>query len=948
MTSTISRPANGQHTRDGRPDPHGNAQGGRGLRVPERHDLRMPAIDKIRPPRPSVPLLERPRVTELIAAATARHRVTLVCGPSGAGKTVACAAWAAAAQARRVGWVSLDYGDRWPLRLWGHVRLALAGIVPGEIARELPDPEDEAFALRLARAAERLNDPVTLVVDDISELAGASVLTGVDQLIRHAPPALRLILSGRHPAGLAVAKLRVSGELAEIGASDLACTPEEAEAYFRLAGLDLSDAQRDELLARTQGWITGLRLAAMRAGPGKPATSVTRITGDEPTVADYLWDEVLASLPPDSRLFLLRTSVADAICGDLADALTGGSSGGAILDQLSRENMMIRPADAEFARTDRTEYCYHPMLIDMLRARLRRELPGESVRLTRRAARWLAARGRHAQAIRTAARAGDWDFAGRVLADAGPELLVPEPAADLEPVLASFPSSRFSGDPAVAGALAAAGLRTGDTCTAALHLDNAQQALARCGQAQRQRIRTWLQALRLMSAADPALVEQSRGIAVQAEHAASDAPAHQGVGLLWTALGVAELVSMDAANARQSLAAARRHLHDARPEFADRARGWLALAEALYGNMIGASELTAPAGNGAVAGQDQLGARLTSLAAAHVHLARDEPAAARAALDRCDPDEPAASPDPVAGAVMSLFAAAARTQLAIATGDLASARCVLTRLRYRCLRAGDLGGRPSGTPRTADPAGAPSYPRAGLGQLTTAMLDEFLAPLEADIAARDGDLSGARLTLTQAEQDRQPTGGMRLARARLLLAQGDCEAAIAAIGPVLTDAPEVTLNERIAALVTAAIAARRLGHADQAADWLTLAVTLAEPHGICRPFLDGGAAARSALTVLIRPTSHAAAFTARILQRFEVAPAPGGISTQTAVATVPLTSSELAVLRFLPSHMTNQEIAEALFLSINTVKTHLRSVYRKLGVTTRRQAIACGGKLGLL
>jgi LuxR family transcriptional regulator, maltose regulon positive regulatory protein len=923
MTSTISRPANGQHTRDGRPDQHGEAQGGRGLRLPERHDLRMPAIDKIRPPRPSVPLLERPRVTELIAAATARHRVTLVCGPSGAGKTVACAAWATSAQARRVGWVSLDYGDRWPLRLWGHVRLALAGTVPGEIARELPDPEDEAFALRLARAAERLNDPVTLVVDDISELAGASVLTGVDQLIRHAPPALRLILSGRHPAGLAVAKLRVSGELAEIGASDLACTPEEAEAYFRLAGMDLSDAQRDELLARTQGWITGLRLAAMRGGPGRLATSVTRITGDEPTVADYLWDEVLASLPPDSRLFLLRTSVADAICGDLADALTGGSSGGAILDQLSRENMMIRPADAEFARTDRTEYCYHPMLIDMLRARLRRELPGESVRLTRRAARWLAARGRHAQAIRTAARAGDWDFAGRVLADAGPELLVPEPAADLEPVLASFPSSRFSGDPAVAGALAAAGLRTGDTCTAALHLDNAQQALGRCGQAQRQRIRTWLQALRLMSAADPGLVEQSRGIAVQAEHAASDAPAHQGVGLLWTALGVAELVSMDAANARQSLAAAGRHLRDARPEFADRARGWLALAEAIYGNMVDASELTAPAGNGGADGQDPLAARLTSLAAAHVHLARDELAVARAALDRCEPDEPTASPDPVAGAVMSLFAAAVRTQLAIASGDLAAARCVLTRLRYRFLRA-------------------------GLGQLTTATLDELLAPLEADIAARDSDLSGARLILTQAEQDRRPTDGMRLAQARLLLAQGDCEAAIAAIGPVLTDAPEVTLNDRIRALVTAAIAARRLGHADQAADWLTLAVTLAEPHGICRPFLDGGGAARSALTVLIRPTSHAAAFTARILQRFEVAPGPGGTSTQTAVAAVPLTSSELAVLRFLPSHMTNQEIAEALFLSINTVKTHLRSVYRKLGVTTRRQAIACGGKLGLL
>ncbi len=154
-----------------------------------------------------------------------------------------------------------------------------------------------------------------------------------------------------------------------------------------------------------------------------------------------------------------------------------------------------------------------------------------------------------------------------------------------------------------------------------------------------------------------------------------------------------------------------------------------------------------------------------------------------------------------------------------------------------------------------------------------------------------------------------------------------------------------TLFEQVSALVTAAVAARRLGQTEPAADHLTCALALAEPHGLFRPFLDGGPAARSALTVLIRPLSDGAAFAARILQRFEAATAPPAGQQ---AASVPLTSSELAVLRFLPSHMTNQEIADALFLSINTVKTHLRSVYRKLGVATRRQAITRGGKLGLL
>ena len=529
------------------------------LLVGERRQSRLPGWDKTVMPRPSVPLLPRPRVTELIERASAKHRVTLVCGPSGAGKTIACANWAATAPAAdSVGWLSLDDGDRWPRQLWSNMRGSLASIpaLPDDIASDLPDPADNAFPLHLARLTLRLERPVTLVVDDVNQLAGAEVLAGFDQLIRHAPPTLRLVLVGRHPAGLQVARLRVGGELAEIGAADLACTPQETREYFRMLGHVLPDAERDELMKRTQGWMAGLRLAAMRVSPGKPAASAARITGAEPAVADYLWDEVLASLPMDRRLFMMRTSVADVICGDLAEALGGGDEGSVVLDQLSRENMMVgRCADAGQASHGGVEYRYHPMLLDMLRERLRRELPAEAARLTRRAARWLAARGRPAEAIRTAARAGDWDFAGRVLADAGPALLVPGPAAELEPVLASFPASRFAGDAAVAGALAAAGLRTGDLCAAALHLDNAEEALRQSPPVQRQRITTWLQALRLMTASgEPAeaggLVERSLAIAAQAERTASGAAEHQGLGLLWCAVGVAQFADLEIAASR--------------------------------------------------------------------------------------------------------------------------------------------------------------------------------------------------------------------------------------------------------------------------------------------------------------------------------------------------------------------------------------------------------------
>ena len=250
----------------------------------------------------------------------------------------------------------------------------------------------------------------------------------------------------------------------------------------------------------------------------------------------------------------------------------------------------------------------------------------------------------------------------------------------------------------------------------------------------------------------------------------------------------------------------------------------------------------------------------------------------------------------------------------------------------------------------------------------------MLATLEAEIATRDGDHSRARLALAQAAVASEPArrsaiprdgsikqdaparadevadGSLMLAQARLHLAQGDNHGALTVIAPCVDPAPDrrcdATLHDRVCAMVAAAVAARRLGQTELAADHLTSALVLAEPHGMYRPFLDGGAAARSALTVLIRPVSPTATFAAKILQRFELAPATW--SGQPGAASVPLTSSELAVLRFLPSHMTNQEIAEALFLSINTVKTHLRSVYRKLAVTTRRQAIARAGKLGML
>ena len=224
----------------------------------------------------------------------------------------------------------------------------------------------------------------------------------------------------------------------------------------------------------------------------------------------------------------------------------------------------------------------------------------------------------------------------------------------------------------------------------------------------------------------------------------------------------------------------------------------------------------------------------------------------------------------------------------------------------------------------------------------------MLTIAEGEVALRGGNTGRARAVLLLVEEGEHfDRADGRLLRGGLLIAEGDFKSALEAVEPCLDGAVDgVTLQEQISGLLIAAAAQRRLGSSDEAAGLLEQALELAEPDGAYRAFLDGGASVRSAMTVLIPPTSRHAGFAGRILERFDAqAPRPGGPAE---AVSVPLTDSERAVLRFLPSHMTNEEISQALFLSINTVKTHLRSAYRKLGVSSRREAIARGRRLGLL
>ncbi len=396
-------------------------------------------------------------------------------------------------------------------------------------------------------------------------------------------------------------------------------------------------------------------------------------------------------------------------------------------------------------------------------------------------------------------------------------------------------------------------------------------------------------------------------------------PVHRALGMLWLAIGLAALRDLDGQQARSALLHAGSQLAAGGLQFLrERARCWESVACALYGDLTAATRLCASVAEGPDGHDRELGPVL-ALAGAIVSMARDEPATATGQLDEADHDAEAARPagEPSIPVLSGLL----RTRLAVADGNLAGARGLVRWLA-------DAAAGPSGTP--------------GQG------VAQAIAVLDAEISLTAGEPERARATLAGLAGARAAVGwsaATTICQARFQIAVEDDKAALHLINPLLADpVGTCSVADRISALLAGAVAHRRLGQASEAAELVEEALALAEPDDACGPFVAAGPAVRSALTVLISPTSRCAAFAGRILDRFD------GRTTRraTPLANTALTESELAVLRFLPSHMTNQEIAESLFLSINTIKTHLSSVYRKLGVVNRRQAIAQGRRLELL
>jgi LuxR family maltose regulon positive regulatory protein len=371
-----------------------------------RSELPFAAVEaKIQRPVLRDGLIPRTRLLEVFAATPERIALILVTAPAGYGKTTALSQWAAE-DSREFAWVTVDEADGDPVRLAGHVALALHRIKPLEPAvfRALAvgdgSPHLEALG-QLLTSLRSWNRPGVLVLDDVHELRNVETMTFIRALAAGLPAGFHLAVGSRLMLGFG--RLRSEERSVDFGTESLAFTKDETRAVLAHARVDASDHTVDTLLRRTEGWPAGVYLAARAIRTAQDAAfAASRLTGDDPYIADYFRDELLARESPDTVRFLLQTAPLDQMSGALCDHVLGRSDSATRLAEAARQNLFVVPLDRHGEW-----YRYHHLVAEMLLSELRRREPGEESRVHRRAADWYEQQGQPEKAIEHALAGGD-------------------------------------------------------------------------------------------------------------------------------------------------------------------------------------------------------------------------------------------------------------------------------------------------------------------------------------------------------------------------------------------------------------------------------------------------------------------------------------------------------------------------------------------------------------
>jgi LuxR family transcriptional regulator, maltose regulon positive regulatory protein len=850
---------------------------------------------------PAVPVraIARPRLGEVLAQPD--WRVALVTGGPATGKTVAVAQWFQTLGPIAREWVTLDASDDQPERFWLTFVLALERAVPGafgQIAAAIEvhclPPE---FLGRLLAAWSAVEDPLVIVLDDVHYVRSPEITEDLGFVVEHLPGRSRMLLTSRVDPRLPVSRWRGRGWLAEFRQRDLALTlPETAELFTALGEHRLATSDIERLWRHTEGWVAGLRLAAAGLEDrADVAAAVAEFSGRTPVVADLLADELLHRAPQDLLEFLLRTSVADVLDAELCEALSGRCDSADVLRRME--------ADLQFVMAtgpSRDTYRYHPLLAEMLRSELETHRPAEARELNRLAAAILQERGDIAGAARCLLAAGDTDRAFSIVFEVAHRR---SDAGDI-PGIAAF-ANLFPLELVTASAFrmltyaVILGL-SGRVAESRAWLQRAQKRIDGEPEPAAEDVAT-LDTLRLLAFT----VSAEAGDEIEAGHRAVEA--------------VEAGLRLGPVSARARIYLVRGYLLADQPDEADSVLragnpgdeiAAFVLAPALAarialrrGRLTEAERQAAATVQAARAfGLDtHAGVGEAHLALAGVCIDRNELAAATAALRRL---EEILQAIPIAR-VYQVLLRLERVRVAAALDDFDDAFAILREASALIKHL-----PPSPLRYLVDAAAARWHLQAGQAR----QAEELIATLPEGSPAHT------------------------LLAARLDLACGRFDAVRARLGR----ANRTTMRDRLAGELLLARAA--IGSGDDPAAHVTAAVGLAAPERLVRVFLDEG----PAVARLARAAAESLGTESGTNLGVALGSPPPPPATPRQSAAILLTERELSVLRFLPSRLTYAEIARERVMSVNTVKTHLKNLYAKLGVSTRAEAVERARLLGLL
>ena len=868
--------------------------------------------------RATLRLIDRGDLLAALDRAAAR-KVTIISAPAGSGKTSLLRAWAGRpGQPRRLPVVQVERDQQDAQQFWlallSAVRNASDAASGAEPAAATPEFNGQAMVDRVRSDLAEARDGITVVVDDLHELNSPDALAQLTRLLTSLPPNAHAILTTRHDVRLRLHQLRLAGELAEIRAADLRFTERETRELLDASGITLSEAGAALLHQRTEGWAAGLRLAALSlAGHPDPERFVAEFSGSDRTVTEYLLAEMLDLQPGEVQDLLLRTSLLDRVNGELADLLTGRPGSERILLELEDANAFVVSLDPE-----RTWFRYHHLFADLLRLELRRRLPDQVPMLHRRAAEWFIRHSQAVDAIRHTQAAGDWPDAARLLADHSFSLTLDGQAQTIQALLRAFPPGADHRELALVRATV--DIAQGRLDEAAAHLAVAERHAGTAPPERQRRLQVAVASLKLTLATRhgnlAGVTEQARFLASPVtgqsdEDIALDSDL-RAVALM--NLGIAEAWSL-------GLPDAERHLREGAVLAREIGRPYLevaCLAQLAFASRIRSFATTRRRCQEAIA-------------LAERHGWGTEPVIAPALVTLTgnmtwtgEFDEAERWLRRTRQALQTDTGPDIRQLLHLATGRLYAGR-----------------GHHHEALQELRAAERMQSQMAGSHALASQVTGWTLAT-----QARLGLLGQARASLAALDDQRANSGEIRNARAAICLAEGDAAGALGAVASVLDGtAPVLGYTTVMEAHLLAGLAHHQLGDQRAANRAAEHALALAEPDRLVLPFAMTGSA--ELLEALPRHETTHAALLADILDVLHGS-SLAAKDQHASPLIEELSPGELRVLRYLPTNLSRPEIAAELSVSPNTVSTHIRSIYAKVGVADRSTAVRLARELRLL